>query len=131
MEMTADTPLPKKRFFKMGEAVRLVGVRSHVLRYWEQEIAQIRPSKSASNQRRYRRQDVAIFRELKDLLHNKRYTLAGAQSVLSSLRDDIAEVKPKPRELSVEGNARIQQLRDKVLELVELVQNRSIRSKIR
>ena len=74
-----DQPIPDKRYFKIGEVVRLVGVRAHVLRYWEKEVPSIRPSKSAANQRRYRYRDVVIFREIRRLLHEERYTLAGAK----------------------------------------------------
>ena len=71
--------IPDKLYFKIGEVAELVGVQPHVLRYWEKEIPFIRPGKTASNQRRYRRRDVEIFREIRRLLHEERYTLAGAR----------------------------------------------------
>lgn len=74
-----DSPIPEKLYFKIGEVSQLVGVRAHVLRYWEKEVPSIRPGKSASNQRRYRFRDVEIFREIRRLLHEERYTLAGAR----------------------------------------------------
>ncbi len=74
-----NSAIPDKLYFKIGEVARLVGVEPHVLRYWEREIAAIRPGKSASNQRRYRYRDVEIFRDLKRLLYEERYTLAGAR----------------------------------------------------
>lgn len=89
-----ESPIPNKLYFKIGEVSQLVGVRAHVLRYWEKEISSIRPSKSASNQRRYRRKDVEVFREVKRLLHEERYTLAGARKRLlnkDSDGDDDAE----------------------------------------
>ena len=77
------TPIPDKLYFRIGEAAYLVGVEPHVLRYWEREVAAVRPSKSASNQRRYRRKDVELFREIRRLLHDERYTLAGARRRLA------------------------------------------------
>ncbi len=74
-----DSPIPDKLYFKIGEVAQLVGVQAHVLRYWEKEISAIRPGKSVSNQRRYRRKDVEIFREVRRLLYAERYTLAGAR----------------------------------------------------
>jgi len=74
--------IPDKLYFKIGEVADLVGVQTHVLRYWEKEIPSIRPAKSASNQRRYRRKDVEIFREIRRLLYQERYTLAGARKRL-------------------------------------------------
>lgn len=73
------TPIPNKLYFKIGEVSQLVGVRAHVLRYWEKEVPSIRPGKSVSNQRRYRRKDVETFREIRRLLQEERYTLAGAR----------------------------------------------------
>lgn len=81
--LTPDSPIPEKLYFKIGEVAQLVGVETHVLRYWEREVPTIRPGKSVSNQRRYRRKDVEIFREIRRLLHTDRYTLAGARRQLS------------------------------------------------
>ena len=77
-------PIPEKLYFKIGEVAELVGVQTHVLRYWEKEVPAIRPAKSASKQRRYRRRDVELFREIKSLLYKERYTLAGARKYLMS-----------------------------------------------
>ena len=73
------SPIPNKLYFKIGEVSRLVGVETHVLRYWEKEISMIRPGKTQSNQRRYRFKDVELFREIRRLLYEERYTLAGAK----------------------------------------------------
>ena len=79
-----DSPIPDKLYFKIGEVSALVGVRAHVLRYWEKEVPMVRPGKSASNQRRYRYRDVEIFREIRRLLQDERYTLAGAKKRIMS-----------------------------------------------
>lgn len=79
-----ESELPDKLYFKIGEVAHLVGVQAHVLRYWEKEIPFIRPGKTVSNQRRYRRKDVELFREIRRLLHEERYTLAGARRRLAS-----------------------------------------------
>lgn len=78
--------IPDKLYFKIGEVAALVGVQPHVLRYWEKEIALVRPAKSTTNQRRYRRRDVEIFREVRRLLYEERYTLAGARKRVLGLR---------------------------------------------
>jgi DNA-binding transcriptional MerR regulator len=90
-----DTPIPDKLYFKIGEVSQLVGVRAHVLRYWEKEVPSIRPGKSASNQRRYRYRDVEIFREIRRLLHEERYTLAGARKrIMAGEKGTAAELEP-------------------------------------
>ena len=79
-----DSVIPDKLFFKIGEVSLLVGVQPHVLRYWEKEVSSIRPGKTASNQRRYRRRDVEVFREIRRLLYEEKFTLAGARKRLMS-----------------------------------------------
>lgn len=89
-----DSPIPDKLYFKIGEVSALVGVRAHVLRYWEKEVPLVRPGKSASNQRRYRFRDVEIFREIRRLLQDERYTLAGAKKrIMSGEGEDEPETE--------------------------------------
>ncbi len=83
MVKNPQSPIPDKLYFKIGEVAELVGVQTHVLRYWEKEIPSIRPQKSDTNQRRYRRKDVESFREIRRLLYEERYTLAGAKKRLT------------------------------------------------
>ena len=83
-ESGIGTEIPDKLYFKIGEVSHLVGVQPHVLRYWEKEVAAIRPGKTASNQRRYRRKDVELFREIRRLLYEEKYTLAGARKRLTN-----------------------------------------------
>jgi hypothetical protein len=60
--------VPDKLFFRIGEAADLVGVEPHVLRYWESEF-KIRPQRSDSGQRLYRRNDIGRFLRIRKLLH--------------------------------------------------------------
>lgn len=71
--------LPDKLYFKIGEVARLVGVKPYVLRYWESEFSMIRPGKTQSKHRLYRRRDVETLLEIKQLLHAERYTIEGAK----------------------------------------------------
>ncbi|MBC7794717.1 MAG: MerR family transcriptional regulator [Clostridia bacterium] len=89
-----DSPIPDKLYFKIGEVSALVGVRAHVLRYWEKEVPMVRPGKSVSNQRRYRYRDVEIFREIRRLLQDERYTLAGAKKRIMSGEEDMPSFSP-------------------------------------
>jgi len=71
--------LPDKLYFKIGEVARIVGVKPYVLRYWETEFSIIRPGKTRSRHRLYRRRDVEALLEIKRLLHHERYTIEGAK----------------------------------------------------
>lgn len=85
-----DVEIPDKLYFKIGEVADLTGVKPHVLRYWESEFAPIRPAKSRSQQRLYRRKDVELVLRLKDLLYNQGFTIAGARK---KLRESLATVQ--------------------------------------
>ena len=71
-----------KRYFRIGEVSRIIGVEPYVLRYWESEFPQIRPSRADSNQRTYQKKDLEIIMEIKRLLHEERMTVAGAKRKL-------------------------------------------------
>jgi DNA-binding transcriptional MerR regulator len=77
-----DTRIPDKLYFKIGEVAEIVGVKPHVLRYWESEFSRFRPIKSTKNQRLYRRQDIELVLTVKDLLYNQGFTIAGAKKKL-------------------------------------------------
>lgn len=74
--------LPDRLYFRIGEVAELVGVESHVLRYWEGEF-RIRPHRSVSGHRMYRREDIERFLQIRNLLHDEGFTIAGARKVLS------------------------------------------------
>lgn len=71
--------LPDKLFFKIGEVAQIVGVRAHVLRYWESEFNVLRPLKTRGAHRVYRRRDVELAVLLRRLLHEEGLTIAGAK----------------------------------------------------
>lgn len=77
--------IPDKLYFKIGEVAEIAGVKPHVLRYWESEFGSFRPVKSKSNQRLYKRKDIEFVLQLKDLLHNQGYTIAGARKKMREL----------------------------------------------
>lgn len=81
----SHTELPDKLFFKIGEVAQLVGVKPHVLRYWESEFAALRPMKTRGSHRMYRRRDVELAVLLRRLLHQEGLTVAGAKKRLKAL----------------------------------------------
>jgi DNA-binding transcriptional MerR regulator len=97
--MSATGPeLPDKLYFKIGEVAKIVGVKPYVLRYWETEFSIIRPGKTRSQHRLYRRRDVESLLEIKRLLHNERYTIEGAKRRLKSLAKVTSPTaEPRPQ----------------------------------
>lgn len=84
----AKVQLPDKLYFKIGEVAAVVGVQPYVLRYWESEFSIVRPSKSRSKHRLYRRRDVETLLQIKRLLHDERFTIEGARKRLKSLQKE-------------------------------------------
>ncbi len=74
--------IPDRLYFKIGDVARLCGVETYVLRFWESQFPQLRPNKSGTGQRLYRRRDVELALEIKRLVHAEGYTLAGARAAL-------------------------------------------------
>jgi DNA-binding transcriptional MerR regulator len=94
---STEGEIPDKLYFRIGEVAQLVGVDAHVLRYWESEF-KIKPHRSSSGQRLFRKQDLSRFYRIKTLLHDEGYTIAGARRVLSSagseaLTADVSRIK--------------------------------------
>ncbi len=84
--MEKDLPLiPAKRYFTIGEVSDLCGVKSHVLRYWEQEFTQLRPMKRRGNRRYYQHHEVLMIRRIRDLLYDQGFTISGARNKLQEL----------------------------------------------
>jgi DNA-binding transcriptional MerR regulator len=79
-----------KLFFRIGEVARIVGVPAHVIRFWETEFEALRPKKSSSRHRMYRRRDVETLLAIKRLLYEEGYTIAGARRRLEALRAEEA-----------------------------------------
>ena len=75
-------PIPDRLYFKIGDVAELCGVETYVLRFWESQFPQLKPNKSGTGQRLYRRRDVEMAMEIKRLVHAEGYTLAGARTVL-------------------------------------------------
>jgi len=88
--------LPDKLFFKIGEVAKIVGVRPHVLRYWESEFSALRPMKTRGSHRVYKRHDVELAMLVRQLLQDQGYTIAGARKRLKELGRDRVSSEPDP-----------------------------------
>ena len=77
-------PIPAKRYFTIGEVSELCGVKSHVLRYWEQEFTQLKPVKRRGNRRYYQHHEVLLIRRIRELLYEQGFTISGARNRLDS-----------------------------------------------
>ena len=129
--------IPDKLYFRIGEVARLCHVPTYVLRFWQTEFAQLRPGKSGTGQRLYRRRDVEMALRIKHLLHDEGYTIAGAKGVLADesavaahlrLQPELPLVSPAAGSGNPAGDpsgervkVRLQQVRQELRELLGLL----------
>jgi DNA-binding transcriptional MerR regulator len=104
-------PIPAKRYFTIGEVSELCGVKPHVLRYWEQEFAQLKPVKRRGNRRYYQHHEVLLIRRIRELLYQQGFTITGARARL----DETAN-QPRGR---VRYSAK--QIRREILGVIEML----------
>ncbi len=109
----SDLPaIPGKRYFTIGEVSELCEVKTHVLRYWEQEFPQLKPLKRRGNRRSYQRQDVILVRQIRSLLYEQGFTIGGARQRLSG---------EEAREDANQSQQIIRQLRTELEKILELL----------
>jgi DNA-binding transcriptional MerR regulator len=109
-----------KLYYSISEVSDLVGVKPHVLRYWETQFKVLRPRKGRGGARMYRKRDVEILFDIKQLLYDQRFTIEGAKR---KILDDRAAEKEQiglpfarlDREEAIRG------LREDMTELLDLL----------
>ena len=74
-------PIPAKRYFGIGEAAALCGLKAHVIRYWEQEFPLLSPLKRRGR-RYFQAADILLVRRIRDLLYQQGFTIQGARERL-------------------------------------------------
>jgi DNA-binding transcriptional MerR regulator len=76
--------VPKKLYYKIREVCEIVGVEAHVLRFWESEFPSLSPPKTKTGQRIYRPKDIELLLEIRRLLYEEGFTIAGARKRLGA-----------------------------------------------
>ena len=112
--------IPSKRYFTIGEVSELCAVKSHVLRYWEQEFPSLKPMKRRGNRRYYQREDVTLIRQIRGLLYEEGYTISGARQKI--MGGGLAEPATQPAVAQQHGPADAEQLKTLVFELEKVLQ---------
>ena len=94
---TSEIVIPDKLYFRIGEVARLCHLPAYVLRFWETEFPQLKPVKSSTGQRMYRRRDVDNVLKVRQLLYEEGFTIAGArQQLRAELRGEKRQQAPLP-----------------------------------
>lgn len=113
--------IPDKPFFKIGEAALLCAVKPYVLRYWETEFRTVKPSKTRSQQRLYRRKDVELLLKIRHLLYDQRFTIEGARSRLRELGHEEGPPPPVPTP-EIDRDA-VRKIKQGLLDLIHIVED--------
>jgi DNA-binding transcriptional MerR regulator len=113
--------IPEKPYFKIGEAARLCAVKPYVLRYWETEFRSLRPQKTRSQQRLYRRKDVELLLKIRGLLYAQRFTIEGARARLRELGHDEGPPPSLPAP-EIDRDA-LKKIKQGLLDLLRLVED--------
>ena len=90
---SALPPIPKKRYFNIGEVGELCSVKPHVLRYWEQEFSQLSSIKRRGNRRYYKPHEVLLIRHIRELLYEQGFTIGGARQRMSGPQEPLASTQ--------------------------------------
>ncbi len=110
-----EAEIPEKRYFRIGEVSAITDIEPYVLRYWETEFTRISPARSRSGQRLYRKRDIETILEIKDLLYQKRFTIAGAKQYLKERRKGARLASDHSRVLTLE------QIREELITISEML----------
>jgi len=114
-----EVVIPDKLYFRIGEVGRLYGLPGYVLRFWETEFPQLKPSKSSTGQRMYRRSDVESVLRIKKLLYDQGFTIAGARQQMR------AEVRRKqtalPFNAAAANRSELRQMRQGLREILGIL----------
>src|SRR6202163_4259429 len=115
--------IPQKSLFRIGEVSRLTETKALVLRYWETEFPMLQPVKSPSGHRLYRREDIETVFEIKRLLYEQGFTIAGARKHLAEIRsssdDTVVDESAPTTEAVVRSGSAARISRSVLLDLQE------------
>jgi DNA-binding transcriptional MerR regulator len=114
--------IPDKLYFRIGEVANLCRLPAYVLRFWESEFSQLKPVKSSTGQRMYRKRDVESVLRIKQLLYEQGFTIAGARQHLRS------EARPDKTQAAIPfpsaSKSEIQHIRQGLREILTLLSAR-------
>lgn len=116
---SSEIIVPDKLYFRIGEVSELCRLPAYVLRFWETEFPQLKPVKSSTGQRMYRRKDVEAVLRIKKLLYEEGFTIAGARQQLRS--ESKVEKNQAPLPFPVQSSADLKRIRHGLQEILGML----------
>jgi len=102
----------KKLYYSISEVSEITELKQYVLRYWETEFSQLKPSKNRAGNRIYRSHDIDLLMEIKSLLYDRKFTIKGAQQYLKSPSMKTRQTVTKKKIVKLSNSVNIQTLKD-------------------
>ena len=119
---TTEILIPEKLYFRIGEVARLCRLPAYVLRFWETEFPQLKPIKSSTGQRMYRRKDVESVLRIKQLLYEQGFTIPGARQ---HLRAEVkSDTKQSPLPFPARSNSELKYIRQGLRDILTMLSPR-------
>lgn len=121
-QKTEEVLIPDKLYFRIGEVATLCHLPAYVLRFWESEFPQLKPVKSGTGQRMYRRRDVENVLRIKQLLYEQGFTISGARQQLRA--DNKPDKTQSTIPFPVQKSSELQHIRQGLREILNLLSAR-------
>jgi DNA-binding transcriptional MerR regulator len=105
--------IPQKLYYKIGEVCEITNIPSHVLRFWEKQFPQLSPNKTQSGHRLYKKRDILVILQIRDLLYERKFTIKGAREYLATGLSS--------REVTPDTGARLGKLKEGLLRIKSIL----------
>lgn len=109
--------IPDKTYFRIGEVSKILGVEPYVVRYWETEFKTVKPVRTRSDQRLYRKKDLEELLVIKNLLYQDRFTIAGAKKKLSEQKKD----ERPAADTRIEDKEKLLKIKERLREIKKMI----------
>ncbi len=98
MSQSEQPNIPNKLYFRINDVAEICGIQPYILRYWESEFPMLRPERDEKGERRYRKSDIELILQIKKLVYEQKFTLAGARQQLKAMRRGSGAAATPPPE---------------------------------
>ena len=122
-DMADKSEEKKKRYYTIGDVSVIIGVKPHILRYWESEFPMLRPRKNRAGNRAYTERDIKIIMVIRKLLYEDKFTIEGAKKQLRAETDLINDQQIDIPFEKVKKKLEIKEIHDELIELLKLVKS--------
>ncbi|MDR2773111.1 MAG: MerR family transcriptional regulator [Elusimicrobiota bacterium] len=120
--MIEKPPLPQKEYYTIGDVSRITQVEKYTLRHWEKEFKSLTPIRKSTKQRLYRKQEIDLIFQIKELLYKQKYTISGARKFLNADKR-LKSLNPELiREESLPDSKILKEIKEELTQILKILQ---------